>query len=744
MATVPGIMLDIGANVARMQGDMRSLTQVVENSFGRMGQVVRTFGGIFAGALSLGALESMAKSSIQAYMEQEEAENKLAVAMKNMGTFTAEAHAALVKYAEEVQRTTAITDDAALGVMGLLKTFGMSDEVLQKTTRAVLDLSIGMGTDLTSAAHLLGKAFLGHTTALTRHGIVVDETKRGAEKYAAVLEQIQQRFGGSAVAQLDTYSGRWKNLKNAMGEAAEAVGKVLLDYAFGGPIIDAQTAALQRNEEIWTGIQHNWSPEKIEDLRKMGDAWEYLTSKVEHFKPVSEDTLKATEKLAEAVKKMNLEISVMGMSDVQKKIALIAQETEEYKKAAVDQVEIEKFVGARRHQILAENKQKDLEAGIEAQGKEYEAYLEMLDRVAVKTAEIQLKQNADEKRAIEENIVAQGKAYDDWLEQLNEGARAEGQMQIDKNKLFEKLYDENAEAFILAQEKMLEAQGEIARVGFEREKTVSLERLQAEIKIYEELRTYGGQHYDAQVKMLERLGKDYRNLGVEEVAVAAWVAQEKLKASHLWSDGAIRGLNAYAAGATNAAKNVEEMISRSFKGMEDALVEFVKTGKLNFTSLVDSMIADLIRLMVRQNITGPLAGSMSGWGSLFSAFFGGGSAGAVNQNPAAWGGQSAAMMHGGGIIGMSQGMSKSLPAVFLAAAPRYHGGLQPDEFPTILKRGEGVFTPEQMKAMGNRTDIAIHIPISMPGMDTRKSGRMQRDLEAEIGPVVRKIVEGYI
>ena len=185
MATVPGLMLDIGANVARMQGDMRALTQIVENSFGRMGQVVRTFSGLFAGALSLGALESMAKSSIQAYMEQEEAENKLAVAMKNMGTYTLEAHAGLVKYAEELQRTTAITDDAALGVMGLLKTFGMSDEVLRKTTQAVLDLSIGMGTDLTSAAHLLGKAFLGHTTALTRHGIVVDETKRGAEKYAA-------------------------------------------------------------------------------------------------------------------------------------------------------------------------------------------------------------------------------------------------------------------------------------------------------------------------------------------------------------------------------------------------------------------------------------------------------------------------------------------------------------------------------------------------------------------------------
>jgi hypothetical protein len=78
------------------------------------------------------------------------------------------------------------------------------------------------------------------------------------------------------------------------------------------------------------------------------------------------------------------------------------------------------------------------------------------------------------------------------------------------------------------------------------------------------------------------------------------------------------------------------------------------------------------------------------------------------------------------------------------SAPRYHGGLQPDEFPSILKRGEGVFTPEQMRAMGGQTNISIAIPVTAGAMDPRKAGQLRSDLEAELEPAVRKIIARYV
>ena len=82
-----------------------------------------------------------------------------------------------------------------------------------------------------------------------------------------------------------------------------------------------------------------------------------------------------------------------------------------------------------------------------------------------------------------------------------------------------------------------------------------------------------------------------------------------------WTEGAADALATYAADATDAADNAEQAFTNAFGNMEDALVEFARTGELSFSSMVDSMISDLLRLMIRQSITGPLAGFM---GNMFT------------------------------------------------------------------------------------------------------------------------------
>lgn len=73
-------------------------------------------------------------------------------------------------------------------------------------------------------------------------------------------------------------------------------------------------------------------------------------------------------------------------------------------------------------------------------------------------------------------------------------------------------------------------------------------------------------------------------------------------------------LEAYGATLTDA--NIETVgfgnaAVNAFKGAEDALVTFAQTGKLSFSSLIDSLIADLLRLSIRQSIIAPLFGIFS-------------------------------------------------------------------------------------------------------------------------------------
>lgn len=103
-----------------------------------------------------------------------------------------------------------------------------------------------------------------------------------------------------------------------------------------------------------------------------------------------------------------------------------------------------------------------------------------------------------------------------------------------------------------------------------------------------------------------------------------------------WALGAQEALRNYADSSRNVFDQAAQFVTNSFKSMEDVLVNFVKTGKLDFKSLADSIIADLARIAIKKAILGPLSKSLQGsdLGSLFSGIFSGARA---NGGPVAGG-----------------------------------------------------------------------------------------------------------
>lgn len=86
-----------------------------------------------------------------------------------------------------------------------------------------------------------------------------------------------------------------------------------------------------------------------------------------------------------------------------------------------------------------------------------------------------------------------------------------------------------------------------------------------------------------------------------------------------WLDGVKQGLDDFAGRFHDAHDAMRSATVRAFDSMTDSLTQFVMTGKLDFKSLSNSIIADMIRIQIQQNITKPLAFATS---AMFSSFFG--------------------------------------------------------------------------------------------------------------------------
>lgn len=165
------------------------------------------------------------KKATDAAKIQEDAENKLSLALRNVGVDINKTLPELKAFASGLQETTKFGDETILEMQSLLVSLGgLKGKGLEDATKATLDLSSALGIDLKAAALLMGKAAAGETSSLTRYGLIIAKGATQAETFENVLSGVNAKFGGAAQAQAKTYSGRMQQVSNSFGDLQEEVG----------------------------------------------------------------------------------------------------------------------------------------------------------------------------------------------------------------------------------------------------------------------------------------------------------------------------------------------------------------------------------------------------------------------------------------------------------------------------------------------------------------------------------------
>ena len=159
---------------------------------------------------------------------------------------------------------------------------------------------------------------------------------------------------------------------------------------------------------------------------------------------------------------------------------------------------------------------------------------------------------------------------------------------------------------------------------------------------------------------------------------------------------------------------IEDLVrfgERGFENLGRSISDAIVQGKFDFQDLSRAGTAaasELSQIFIQLALLNPLKNRLTGGNAttLTDVFSMVGTSYRSSTGPFYGSGPSAGdasgggfLFHGGGIVGAGAPF-RAAPSTLWSTAPRYHAGLAPDEQAAILRRGEGVFTEEQMAAMG--------------------------------------------
>lgn len=216
----------------------------------------------------------------------------------------------------------------------------------------------------------------------------------------------------------------------------------------------------------------------------------------------------------------------------------------------------------------------------------------------------------------------------------------------------------------------------------------------------------------ASVKDNISFGRQTSLLSPEDVSIA-----QQLRGIYPDVATALGSVEASALRTNQALSEISSSLSSDLTSGLTDIATGTKSVSQGFSDMTTSILRDIEQMIIKLYVVGPLMqslqGGLSGLGGLGGLF--GSSSGAAAQAASAstlasntGGAFFGPGFHSGGIVGSEPSFMRLVSSSHFADAPRFHtGGIAGDEVPIIARKGEGVFTPGQMRALGGGGEVTI-------------------------------------
>jgi acid phosphatase family membrane protein YuiD len=204
---------------------------------------------VAAGAAAIGGLVKTLQIGTQKFVAQEKAVAQTNARLKSTGGIANVTARQVMKLSDAIAEKTGVDDDQIHAASNMLLTFtkirnevGKNNDIFNRATETVVDLSIAFDKDLGSTSIMLGKALndpVKGITALSRAGVQFTENQKktikslvesgnvlGAQKM--ILKELETQVGGAGEAFGNTLPGQLSKAKQSFEVIAQSLAGLFL------------------------------------------------------------------------------------------------------------------------------------------------------------------------------------------------------------------------------------------------------------------------------------------------------------------------------------------------------------------------------------------------------------------------------------------------------------------------------------------------------------------------------------